>query len=46
MSGGDSDAIFAELNGRPTSHFIDHETGPDIRTYAEAIASQELSSVK
>jgi len=44
MAGSDSDAIFAELNGRLRDHFIDYETGPDIRKYADAIASQEISA--
>jgi len=43
MTGEDSDAIFAELNGRLKVHFIDYETGPDIRKYADAIAAHELS---
>lgn len=44
MPGGDSDAVFAELNSRLKTHFIDYEPGPDIRKYADAIAAQELSA--
>ena len=40
----DSDTVFRELNSRMRDHFIDYETGPDIRKYADAIAAQELPS--
>ncbi|CAN3701037.1 hypothetical protein MMX123_01030 [Microbacterium sp. MM2322] len=34
-----SDEAFAQINAR----FIDYEPGPDIRTYADAIAAGEIS---
>lgn len=38
-----SDDAFAELNARLKDHFIDYEPGPDIRTYADAIAAGEFA---
>lgn len=40
--GAESDDIFAELNSRLKDRFIDYETGPDIRKYADAIAGGEI----
>ncbi|WBU37486.1 hypothetical protein [Homoserinibacter sp. YIM 151385] len=40
--GGDSDEIFQELTSRLKDRFIDFEPGPDLRRYADAIASGEL----
>jgi len=40
--GGDSDAIYAELNARLKDRFIDYEPGPDLREYADAIAAGEV----
>lgn len=43
-AGEDSDAIYAELNKRLKGRFIDYEPGPDVREYADAIASGELTT--
>lgn len=37
-----SDEVYAELNSRLKSRFIDYEPGPDIRRYADAIAAGEI----
>ncbi|MBM3715187.1 MULTISPECIES: hypothetical protein [Microbacterium] len=37
-----SDDAFAEINSRMKGRFIDYEPGPDIRTYADAIAAGEI----
>lgn len=37
-----SDEAFAALNARLKGRFIDYEPGPDIRTYADAIADGEI----
>ncbi len=37
-----SDEAFAQINGRIKDRFIDYEPGPDIRTYADAIAAGEI----
>lgn len=37
-----SDEAFAEINARIKDRFIDYEPGPDIRTYADAIAAGEI----
>jgi hypothetical protein len=39
-----SDDAFAELNARLKDRFIDWEPGPDLRTYADAIANGEVPS--
>ncbi len=39
-----SDDAFAEINSRMKGRFIDYEPGPDIRTYADAIAAGEIST--
>lgn len=41
-SGATSDELFAELNTRMRGRFIDYETGPDIRKYADAVAAGEI----
>ena len=43
MAGAESDEIFAELNRRMKDRFIDYETGPDIRKYADAVAAGEVA---
>ncbi|GAB3137172.1 hypothetical protein [Marisediminicola antarctica] len=42
--GTNADAIYADLNSRLKDRFIDYEPGPDIRTYADAIAAGEWAS--
>lgn len=42
--GAPSDEIFADLNSRMKDRFIDYETGPDIRKYADAIANGEVET--
>ncbi|MDQ1137913.1 hypothetical protein QE410_002712 [Microbacterium sp. SORGH_AS 1204] len=37
-----SDEAFAQINARIKDRFIDYEPGPDIRTYADAIAAGEV----
>lgn len=37
-----SDEAFAQINARMKDRFIDYEPGPDIRTYADAIAAGEI----
>lgn len=37
-----SDEAFAQINARIKDRFIDYEPGPDIRTYADAIAAGEI----
>lgn len=37
-----SDEAFAELTARLKDRFIDWEPGPDLRTYADAIAAGEI----
>jgi hypothetical protein len=37
-----SDEAFAELTSRMKDRFIDWEPGPDLRTYADAIAAGEI----
>lgn len=37
-----SDAAFARLNALLKDRFIDYEPGPDLRTYADAIANGEF----
>ena len=37
-----SDDAFAQINARMKDRFIDYEPGPDIRTYADAIAAGEI----
>ncbi|RKT36004.1 hypothetical protein DEU34_0510 [Microbacterium sp. AG1240] len=37
-----ADEAFAELNARLKDRFIDYEPGPDLRTYADAIAAGEI----
>jgi hypothetical protein len=37
-----SDQAFAELTSRLKDRFIDWEPGPDLRTYADAIAAGEI----
>lgn len=37
-----SDEAFAELTARLKDRFIDWEPGPDLRTYADAIAAGEV----
>lgn len=37
-----SDDAFAQINARIKDRFIDYEPGPDIRTYADAIAAGEI----
>lgn len=39
-----SDEAFAALTGRLKDKFIDWEPGPDIRTYADAIANGEIKT--
>ena len=39
-----SDEVFAQLNSRLKTRFIDYEPGPDIRKYADAIAAGEISA--
>lgn len=39
-----SDDAFAALTGRLKDKFIDWEPGPDIRTYADAIANGEIET--
>jgi hypothetical protein len=39
-----ADDAFAELNRRLKDRFIDWEPGPDLRTYADAIAAGEIST--
>jgi len=39
-----SDEAFAQINARIKDRFIDYEPGPDIRTYADAIAASEIST--
>jgi hypothetical protein len=43
MNGASSDEVYAELYKRMEGRFIDFEPGPDIRKYADAIASGEFS---
>lgn len=42
--GTDADAIYADLNSRLKDRFIDYEPGPDVRKYADAIATGELAA--
>lgn len=42
--GESSDAAFAALNAKLKTRFIDYEPGPDIRTYADAIAAGEIDA--
>lgn len=42
-SGGDATEIYEELIGRLKDRFIDFEPGPDIRTYADAIAAGDVA---
>jgi hypothetical protein len=44
MSGGESDAAFAELNARLKDRLIDFEPGPDLRKYADAIVAGDYRS--
>ncbi|NQX11545.1 hypothetical protein HQQ80_07910 [Microbacteriaceae bacterium VKM Ac-2855] len=44
MGGRSSDEVYAELNARMKDRFIDYEPGPDIRTYADAVAAGEIES--
>jgi hypothetical protein len=37
-----SDDAYKELNARLKDQFIDWEPGPDLRTYADAIAAGEI----
>jgi sulfur relay (sulfurtransferase) DsrC/TusE family protein len=37
-----SDDAFAQLNALLKDRFIDYQTGPDIRAYADAIAAGEF----
>lgn len=37
-----SDEAYEQLNARMKTRFIDYEPGPDIRTYADAIAAGEI----
>ncbi|MDT3316272.1 hypothetical protein Q9S71_05495 [Microbacterium sp. KSW4-11] len=39
-----SDDAFAALTGRLKDKFIDWEPGPDLRTYADAIANGEIET--
>jgi hypothetical protein len=39
-----SDEAFAQLNARLKDKFIDWEPGPDLRTYADAIAAGDIST--
>jgi len=39
-----SDEAFAQINSRIKDRFIDYEPGPDIRTYADAIAAGEIAT--
>jgi hypothetical protein len=45
-SGGDIDAddAYRQLNARLKDRFIDWEPGPDLRTYADAIAAGEIET--
>jgi hypothetical protein len=38
----DSDEAFAQLTSKLKDRFIDWEPGPDLRTYADAIANGEI----
>ncbi|MDN3495809.1 hypothetical protein QL996_07715 [Planococcus sp. APC 4015] len=38
-----SDEAFAALNARLKDRFIDYEPGPDLRKYADAIASGDIT---
>lgn len=42
--GIDADDAFAELTARLKDRFIDWEPGPDLRTYADAIANGEIDT--
>ncbi|MCO7202804.1 hypothetical protein NH287_04690 [Microbacterium sp. CnD16-F] len=42
--GMSSDEAYAALTGRLKDEFIDWEPGPDIRTYADAIANGEIEA--
>lgn len=42
MNDSPADDIYAELNARMKSRFIDYEPGPDIRKYADAIAAGQV----
>ncbi|MFJ6677920.1 hypothetical protein ACIQLK_02175 [Microbacterium sp. NPDC091382] len=39
-----SDEAFAALTGKLKDQFIDWEPGPDLRTYADAIANGEIET--
>jgi hypothetical protein len=39
-----SDDAFAQLNERLKDRFIDWKPGPDLRTYADAIAAGEIET--
>ncbi|MFE7843597.1 hypothetical protein ACFUTX_00225 [Microbacterium sp. NPDC057407] len=41
-NGISSDDAFAELNALLKDRFIDYQPGPDIRTYADAIAAGDF----
>jgi hypothetical protein len=44
MAGHDADEVYSALFARLKDRFIDFEPGPDIRKYADAIASGEVET--
>ncbi|MEF2976692.1 hypothetical protein [Subtercola sp. YIM 133946] len=43
MTGHDADEVYSALYAQLKDRFIDFEPGPDIRTYADAIANGEIA---
>lgn len=42
MAGHEPDDVYEALNARIKNRFIDYQPGPDVRTYADAIAAGEV----
>jgi hypothetical protein len=42
MAGHAPDDVYEALNARIKNRFIDYQPGPDVRTYADAIAAGEV----
>ncbi|MDO9380818.1 MAG: hypothetical protein Q7T56_18395 [Nocardioidaceae bacterium] len=44
MQGEPWEKVYEEINARMKGRFIDYQPGPDVRTYAEAVANGDVET--